>query len=286
MGTAMKRFFILLPVLYSAASLAASPLGVNASLGYAHDDNVTRAELDSDIESDNILGADISAAWRTPVNTISYASIRAKADVRRYLDFTKLSNTRLGFDASYHIKPFAGYTAMKYFARLGYERRLYDSDQRDGSATQLEIGLSKRLTDVLTLRAGYGKESVSADSSVFETDVSKLYVDFDYRLAEHNTLYTTISRHDGDIVATAAPTQKLIDASWGRLVRDDAFLDLAPPRWAYRLDATTTAIKLGDNYAIDAKLAIDVSLFYYSSSAYGGNDYSGTLLRLDYLYRY
>jgi len=282
----MKRFFILLPVLYSAASLAASPPDIDISVGYVHDDNVTRAELDRDIESDSILDAEVSAAWRIPVNAISYASMKANADMRRYLDFTRLSNTRLGIDASYHIRPFAGYTATDYFISLGYERRLYDSDQRDGSATTLKIGLNKRLTDVITLRAGYGKESVSADSIVFETDVSKLYIDFDLRLGERNTLYTSVSRYDGDIVATAARTAKLDNASWGRTVRDDAFLDLAPPRWAYRLDATTNAIKLGDNYAFDSKQAIDASLFYYSSSAYGGNDYSGTILRLDYLYRF
>ena len=86
----------MLPVLYLAASLAASPLGFNASVGYAHEDNVTRAELDRDIESDSIFGTEISAAWRVPVHTISYASMKANADVRPYLDFTKLSNTRLG----------------------------------------------------------------------------------------------------------------------------------------------------------------------------------------------
>jgi len=119
MGTEMKRFFILTPVLYSAASLAASTLGVNASVGYAHNDNVTRAELDRDIESDSIFDAGVSAAWCAPVNTISYASMKASADVRPYLDFTTLSHTRLGFGASYHIRPFAGYTAMNYFARAG-----------------------------------------------------------------------------------------------------------------------------------------------------------------------
>jgi hypothetical protein len=89
--------------------------------------------------------------------------MKANADVRRYLDFTKLSNTRLGFGASYHIRPFASYTAINYFARAGYERRLYESDQRDGSATMLEIGLSKRLTDVIALRAGYGRESIKVE---------------------------------------------------------------------------------------------------------------------------
>ena len=282
----MKQFFIMFPVLYSAASLAASPLGVDASVGYAHDDNVTRAELDRDIESDSILGADISAAWRIPVNTISYTFIKANANVRRYLDFTKLSNSRLGFAAAYHIRPFSGYTATNYFASIGYERRIYDSEQRDGSATLLEIGLRKRLSDVVAFRAGYSKESVHAESTVFETDTSKLFADFAFRAGERNTLYTTISRYDGDIVATAVPTQKLIDASWGRIVRDDAFLDLTPPRWAYRLDADTVAVRLGDNYAFDSTQAIDASVFYYSSSAYGDNDYSGTILRLDYLYRF
>ena len=76
MGTEMERFFILTPVLYSAASLAASPLGVNASVGYAHNDNVTRAELDRDIESESIFDAEVSPAWRVTVNAINFVKSR------------------------------------------------------------------------------------------------------------------------------------------------------------------------------------------------------------------
>ena len=281
-----KHFFLLLPVLYSTASLAASPVTFDASFGYAHDDNVTRAELDRDIESDSIVAAEVDATYRIPVNDSSYAALRGTVDARHYLDFSKLSNTRLGVEARYNYRPFSGYTATSFFASVGYERRLYDSDQRDGSATLLEIGLHKRLTDVITLRAGYGKENIDANSVVFEADNSKLYVDFDFRTGDRNTLYLSLSRFDGDIASTAVATQKLIDASWGRIVRDDAFLDLTPWRWAYRLDATTNAVRLGDSYAIAANQAIDGSLFYYSSSAYGGNDYTGLVLRLDYLYRF
>lgn len=278
--------FVLLPVFYSTASLAASPVQFNASAGVSRDDNITRAELDSDIIKDNIISVDVAAAYRLPMNDISYASFKASLDVNRYQDFDKLSNTRAALQASYHIKPSAGYTAIQYFILAAYEQRMADSAQREGSATDLRLGLSKRLTDRISMRAGMSKEKVSADSSVFENNSTQLYIGLDYRLTENNALYVSFSNSDGDIVATAVPTAKLISSSWGRIVRDDAFLNLAPARFAYRLSADTNAIRLGDAYTIDSMQAIDISVFYYSSSAYGSNDYSGTMFDLSYIYRF
>lgn len=265
--------------------LVAAPLQSDISAGLTIDNNITRAELDRDIEKDNILNLDAATAMRLPLTENSYFSVGASLALNQYLDFTKLSNTRLGVNSSYHIRPDPGYTSMKYFVQLGYELRMYDSDQREGSALQYGLGFSKRITDLIKLRAGYNKETIDADHVVFEADNKTLYVDAEYKLSASNRLYLTLSRLDGDIVATTVPTTKIIQYA-SAIVRDDAFLDLTPDRFAYKLSAKTNVIRLGDNYAIDSQQGVDASVIFYNASAYGDNDYSGMIINLSYLMRF
>lgn len=77
--------------------------------------------------------------------------------------------------------------------------------------------------------------------------------------------------------------------------RYDAFLDLAPPRYAYKLAAKTTTIRLGDNYSFTSYQSIAASVLYYQSETdYYDSvtlrdisiNYSGLIFNLNYLYRY
>ncbi len=280
----MKKYFsILLLFLFSCATFAASPIQTDISAGYTYDDNVTRAEQDRDIEKDSILNLDASASYNIPFNEKSYFSLKGKLEINRYLDFDKLSNTRLGIHGSYNFRPFDGYTATRFFALATYERRFYGSDQRDGNATTLQLGLSKRLTDIVTVYAGYIKEKVDANHIVFEADNDRLYLDLDYRTSPRNTLYTTFGYLDGDLVTTARSGLGIVYNYW---VIDDAFTDLTPTRWAYRQTGTATTIRLGNNFAFNSSQAIDVSVLYYKSESDSGGTYSGLITNLSYFYRF
>lgn len=283
-----KYFSVLLLFSFASAALAATPLKTDVSAGYTYDDNVTRAELDSDIEKDSILNVDASAAYKFPFNDISYFSIKGTLEINQYLDFDKLSNTRLGIHGIYHLRLSSGYTATRYIVRLAYESRMYDSDQRDGSATEIELGLSKRLTDLMTLRAGFIQESIDADSFVFEADNDRLYLDLDFRLNQKNTLYVTLGYLDGDLVSTAAENPKLFAElpSTRYWVVDDAYTELTPTRWAYRLSASALSIRLGDNVSLGSNQALDGSIFYYDAESDGSSSYSGLIYNVNYLYRF
>lgn len=279
----MKKYFSVLLFSFSAATLAAAPIKTDVSAGYTYDDNVTRAERDQDIEKDNIFNIDASASYKLPVSSNSYFSLKGTLEASRYFDFSRLSNTRLGAHASYHIKPFSGYTATRFLVRAAYVRRLYDSDQRDGSATYLQLGLAKRLTDLLSLRAGYIKENIDSNSIVFDADNNRLYLDLDYRLNRNNTVYMTFAYLDGDLVTTAPDDLGIYYDYW---VIDDAFTELTPTRWAYRLKGTAASFRLGNNYAIDHSQSVDGSVFYYDSESDSGITYSGLIINLNYLYRF
>ena len=285
----MKKYFSILPCLVLSAFLlpcatfAASPIQTDISAGYTYDDNVTRAEFDNDIEKDNILNLDAAARYKIPFNDKSYFSVKGTLEINQYLDFTKLSNTRIGIHGSYHIRPFSGYTATRFFALAAFERRFYGSDQRDGSATILQLGLSKRLTDVVTTYAGYIKEDIDANHIVFDADNNRLYLDLDFRVSPRNTLYTTFGYLDGDLVTTARSGLGIVYRYW---VVDDAFTELTPTRWAYKQTGTATTIRLGNNFTMDANQAIDGSVLYYDSESDAGGSYSGLIVNLNYLYRF
>jgi len=284
----MKKYFslLLLPVFfYTAALQAASPIKTDISAGYTYDDNVTRAELARDIEKDSILNVDASAAYKRVLNDKSFISIEGTLAVNQYLDFEKLSNTRLGISGRYNLRLSPGYTSARYFAKVGYQQRLYKSDQRDGSAIELELGLSKRLTDFVAMRLGFIIESISADEKTFDADNNRLYADFDFKLTAKNNAYVTLFYVDGDVVSTAVPTGEIIQAS-SSIVRDDAFLELTPSRFAYKLGAKTISLRVGNSYALSSKQGVDGSILYYDSSADGDNDYSGLIFNLNYLYRF
>jgi hypothetical protein len=214
--------------------------------------------------------------------------LKGTLELNQYLDFDKLSNNRLGIHGSYHFRPFTGYTATRFFVLAAYERRFYESAQRDGSATILQLGLSKRLTDTVTLYAGFIKEKVDAAETigVFDSDNNRFYLDANFSPWQRNTFYITLNYVDGDIVSTTAPNTNIINAARPFIVRDDAFLDLVPDRYAYKLSAKTTAVRVGDTYAITSNQALDASLFYYSADAVYNITYTGLIANLNYSYRF
>lgn len=289
----MKDYFslLLLPLFlsYMASAIAETPIQANLSASYTSDDNITRSTNYYEV-SDSILGLDASVSYQIPINISSFFSLKASMAINRYQDFDKLSNTRPGIQASYHIRPTSGYTATRYSLSLGYEKRMYDSEQREGSAIDIAMSAHKRVTDRISLRAGISKESVSANEKVFESDNTRLYLDANYKLTENNTLYLTFGSYEGDIASTS------IYSKPPYAVRDDAFLDLSPARYTYSISVRMSSLTFGDSYAIGSNQAIDVSAYIYDASAtdylddsiygYSNGDYTGTIYNISYLYRF
>ena len=275
----MKFKMIVALLAVSGMAQAGSPVRATLSAGWVADDNVTRGSRGRDIEDDSYLGLEAASRYQLPLGSDSFVAFEGALQLNRYQTFDKLSNNRLRIGASYHIRPSSGFTAAGYFASLTYEKRMVDSDQRDGAATRLGLGMHKRFTDALAMSAGIIVETVDANSVVFETDNNRLYVDFEWLANASNAVYLTLSRYDGDIVATTRPASGIIAAS-DAIVRDDAYLSLTPDRFAYRLNATTAAIKIGDAFAIDSRQGLDVSIYVYNASAY--RDYSGSIFSLFY----
>lgn len=271
-------------LLCTTLSYAASPLNVTLSAGFISDSNITRAELDDDILEDSIINAATYAVYAINIDKTSSVHLTGNLELNFYQDFDKLNNIRLGLGASYRLQPDTHYTAPWYSASFKYQAWDYSSDMRSSSVLKLDIGLGKRLTDKVELRAGLEAENRDADSLIFDTDNTRLYVNLDFKLTTENTLYTSLFYNDGDIVSTvkdSSPTAiKLASKPWQV---DDAF---PSTWWSYKLDATTTGLSIGNNHALSSVQSIDISVLYYSASAYGGSDYTGLIAELRYFYRF
>jgi hypothetical protein len=266
--------------------IASSAIKTTLFVGLTSDDNITRAELDNDVEKDNILELGIFSTYKHVINSASHIFYSASAEHNQYQDFDELSQPKLGLSANYQIQPFQGYTAAWYSVSFAYQLLGYDNKNRNGSHVDVGFDFGKRLTDIISLRAGYHIEKTDANANppAFDTDNSRLYINMDYKLNNQNTFFSTLGMNDGDIVVTATPTLKIMNASHGNIIDDSEVF--GSNRFAYRLTATTTTFTLGDHFTISPNQAIDFSLLHYSSSAYGGNDYDGMILQLTYLHNF
>ena len=113
---------IFFPVVISAQLVqAATPVDLTLSAGYINDDNITRAELNSDILKDSILTVTAEAAYNIKLNNSSSINLNGLLILNQYQDFDKLSNIRLGLGARYLIQPDTAYTAPWYAVSVKFQ---------------------------------------------------------------------------------------------------------------------------------------------------------------------
>ena len=280
LGAVLAIGLTYLPVCHAAQF---TPLKADVYAGYSYDDNVTRAQYDYDIESDNIVKLGGSLSSSVPLGDKSYLTLRGTLDASQYDRWDKLSNTLIGVYSDFYLKPSTGYTATRYLLSLNYEQRLYKSEQREGSAVRIKLGIDKNLTDIITMHTGYIREQIDAGSSVFDADNNRLYFDLEYRTGASNVIYATLGYLDGNLVSTARGGYGIRYDEW---VIDDAFTELSPTRWAYKLTGSALTLRIGDNYKLSHHSAIDVSLLHYDSEAdnYNAGSYDGMILNASYIY--
>lgn len=276
-------------VLLALACLSQETAAQNTSAGlyagFTYDDNVSRAQNENDIEDDRILKLGANLDYTILLNDISYLSLRGTLDASRYDYWYKLNNTLVGIHADLNLRPSTGYTASRYLFSINYEQRLFESALREGSALRARLGFSKNLTDVVSLHAGYIHENIDADSEVFDASNNRLYLDTEFRTGRYNVVYGTLGYLDGNLVTTARAGLGIDYEVW---VVDDAFTDLRPRRWAYRLSGKAISFRIGNNYQFGHQHALDISALFYDSEAdnYAGSSYSGSVFNLSYLYSF
>lgn len=287
-------------VVVSLCSLpgAISPANADARFDFGaqayvtHDDNVTRADGDANVLSDEFLGALATVGTRLLLTENIRLRLVGELGGEAYNEYSGLSFGSAGVRADVQYRASGAFSAptLTLFGRAAYEE--YESELRDGY--RYALGLSGRgdMTDKIAWFAAFTYNKRDGSSRVFDTTDFSVRGNLDYAFTRRNTLYTGLEYRMGDIVSTALPSLQYVDLSNNTVVIDDAFTDTT--RYAYKLDATTWIFTLGYNFALNPNHSFDASWrFAYaepnsvsSYSTYQSIQYKVNQLSLAYMVRF
>lgn len=274
---------LVLPALLGAVQAWADATHVDAEFSLRHDNNISRAEASRDQFSDKVAGLDLAASRSLMLTEHSGLQLRVGAHLREFARFDDLSHVSMDIGALYRIQPVKSYTAPWFEVAAGWERfRFQGSDFRDGDQWSLDLGVGKRITDKLKVRAGYGWEYRNAEErEVFEWHRRTLRLSADFRVTPALTLYGAAIRTAGDQVFTATPAPAFRSAAKA-IVDDPTF----GARRAYRLGAEADVLELGWSYQLNPSQTLDVGVRRFDIEADGDHRYGGAELRASWLYRF
>lgn len=258
------------------------PLSYNSEFSFQTNDNVSRAQSGSDIESDSSASAQLSTNYFQGIGNKAALVINANLGIEEFSSFSKLSNTQWRVTGSYLYQPVISFTAIRYRAFAELINTESASALRDSFGHRFGFEINKTFTTKIQATAGYSIQSQDATGDVFDIDLNRLFFNVDYTLNNKTALYFTYNDFSGDIVSTATPSLTVIENN-DALAPDDVFGGLNANKIAYRLDANTTILNLGSNYALDSQNAIDVSLELLDSKAAGGIYYDRQVVNVSYL---
>ena len=284
----LKRIHYIAIVFFCCQSFTASAgddtfVEIDASLGL--DDNVTRAEVDSDIEYDTFVSLAATLgheAWRGEGGQLV---VNASIETEQFLDFSGLTNYSVSGAATYTFGFAAGFGAPWFSLNAKYRVVEFDSELRDSDIASFTATMGKRIDDRTDMRIGVGVQSRDSDGRAFDNDNTFGFINVDLSVAPLRTLYFTYRLQQGDTFSTASP------ANISLAVLNEAGLaneadDVFAGKRSYRLDATTHLLTIGYNRAIDLDSAYDISARYLTSETDVDLDYQDLMVRVSYFRRF
>lgn len=296
-----KKFLTLLLVLMLNSKLApAADIMLDNNLTFKYDNNVSLAESNRDIFSDEIVALNLVASKNFRPNPHSSLSILTKLSRNQYVRFNDLSNTGLALGARYRIQPVIGFYQPWLELGITAEKLEFDdSDIRDGALFNLNLSAHKRFTERLNANIGIGAEKRSADSKdVFAWERYNLFLNSQYKWSEDVTLSAGYSFIKGDqvLVATALGFVQTYSPvyPYGPLANPtpapNAYAKAPDPtfgqRFVYRLPARANTFNTSINYRINSNNKIDFGLQYAKINAEGNHQYDATQVNISWLHRF
>jgi hypothetical protein len=268
-----------------ALAPATHALSIDSEIAYTNDDNVTRAQRDSDILNDQFVSVSAGLTYVGWLNMNHRVIYRGFLRAEIYDKYDGLSNNTAGVNLNYQYRAAGTITAPTYGAFIKAAIAEYDSDLRDSNLYSAGVSWRKPFSDRITFTTILAGNVRDSDSTVFDTKEVSLLANVDYLIGSRWTLYLTLNYLDGDVVSTAVPGLAVVNAAEA-INADDAFGGAAANRFAYRLDAQTNVVTLGTNISFGEQHSLDVSARWADSKATGGISYERRLFSAAYLIRF
>ena len=249
-------------------------------MGIRYDDNVSRAQNDSDIKDDWITTFNASFINQSILSPESLLGFTAQAQYERMDQYKSLNNVSFSLAADYLYQPQAGFFAPWYEASVGVRRVIFDNSAiRDSELLDLSFSVGKRLGNKFIGTLAYQYEQRFSEKKVFDLVNHKVTADAEYQVISKGVFYANYQASFGESVSTATPNSRIIAAAEA-VAPDDVFSTGLGPgcmnrRCAYRLDSTTHQFSAGFNVGIMDNFELDVATNYFYIDATGDNHYDG-----------
>lgn len=276
------------------AGAADTRFGLEADIG--RDSNVNRAATDK--RADEFADVEGYAARSIQTGAKSGLVLRGALRGRQYFTYTDLSNVGLSARAAWRWQPEPSYTGAWFEAALqGEALRHRDSPIRDGGILSASLSVGKWFSDRFrgVTGAGYDRRWAS-EGSVYDLSNPKAWASLDWRATDSVTVYGSGTLIGGQQVFTAMTAGGAgggygwsgsgYGGSFAAAARDTVFDRNGEQFTAYRVDARTTILELGLNWAFAGNHALDAGVTRYAARADNGPTYDGYIVRAGWLYRF
>jgi hypothetical protein len=283
MHTKNKILTLFLIILLSPALVYAAELKLDTDLTFQYDNNVSLAESNRDIFSDEIVSLDLIASKSFMLNPHSNLTIKGKLARHQFLRFEDLSNTGFALGARYRMQPVIGFYQPWLALGINAEKLVFDdSDIRDGTLFNVNVSVHKRFSEMLKAHIGIGAERRVADTGdTFEWQRHSFFSGAQYQWSDALVLIANYSYLSGDQVFVATASPKFRNSA--NSIADDPVFG---QRRAYRLDAHANTLNTGINYRISPNNSLDAGVNYAKIKAEADHQYDATQVHVSWLHRF
>jgi hypothetical protein len=263
---------------------------VEASFFY--DNNVNRAQRESDILSDSALLVRATGGRYFQLTDRTSLSLTASASREEHHRYSGLSNFGIGPAFALRTKLGVG-TAAPWLRLSGSVLRLeYDNDLRTGWHSTAVVGAGQRVTERLDLRAELRYENRNADrtgpgvrgisGAAFDVEGVSAALAGTFAITGETLLTFGYTHRVGEVVSSTRRNSAIFAVSKA-ITPDPVF---GPDFVAYTLDARSKIIDLGLSHALGARTSANV--FFTRNLTYGdgGNNYYSSAIGISVLHAF
>jgi hypothetical protein len=276
----------------TAPNAARADWTLAAAASVAHDDNVGNAQADPE------KIADFNAAARLTVLQMVQLggdwSLAAGGDLAAQL-YDRLDGLRNGsLDLLASLKKKWGLGAFAPWARAGISlgRTDYQDGYRDATIYGAALDFGKRIDRRWNVWGRFAFERRAAapagpkfpgiSNDAFSGDGRTFTANAEYSVSERVLVSAgSLVRH-GDVVFTTTPGGALY-ANSKAIAEDPTF---GPEAYAYRLNGTTYAFRLGADYSLTMHSLVGCGFQRSETHAQGGNNYVNSMPEITWNYRF
>jgi len=263
-------------LLLVAAAGSADALGPRLRLagdvGQGYDTNVGNAEFEADVrESAFTLGA-LTADLSLPITPYSTVLLRGSAHGERYEAYDDLSNAKGTLLARWFFRANGDFHTPLLALWGSAAAWEFESQIRDGLEYRGGAFLVQQLNTAFSARLSLAAVRRESDSRVFDLEGASAGLNLDWTPARALTVYGGYQYYRGDVVSSATPTFKVVNAA-EVIEPDDAFGGFATGQFAYRLDADSHIGTAGFNLALSRRVSLDLQGQHVRTGADWDNSY-------------